>query len=667
MNRSNPPPDPTPAPAPLAQAAPVERTAGLFLLAALTILWTWWALAEGAFFGTVLFAGGIALYLVLATLLGFAPLKISAGGTQEIAFLALISLALWTVVSLAWTPSRDLAIDYAERTLLYAAAFAAGLWLTNLLNRRMALAVVPLAVAGAAVCAVTIFTGWTMDSPATLLDEEDTLDFPFGYRNAQACFAVMILFLGATIAARARGSAKLRCGGAALGAVCGALLLLGQSRGSVIGLLAGAVVFLLASPERSRALLALAAIALPVALSAPWMLEPYDVAGGGGDPLDSLRTAMTVALLAGGLAGGLMATVAHFERRVGNFDDIERTTRRVLLGLVATIALAIPAGLVATSTNPIDWVDDKIAASGSDDPSANTPSGSRFLYTGGLQRSDYWAVALTQFADAPFAGGGAGSFRVRYLQDRESDQAPREAHSIELELLGELGAPGLLLFAGFAAAAVAGALRSRRLGPEAAFLTTAALSVGAVYLAQASVDWFWSFAGLTAPVIALLGSAVAPQAYALREAASMRRRRVAIGAALLAVLTLVPLFLSERLTADAAENWRADSDAALEALDRAAGLNPLADTPLLVKAEIGRQLDDTELALEALEDARTRQPKEFFNYEIAARVLAPENPQAALEEAELGLDLNPRSEDLSELADRLRDRIRRAAGAGSAG
>lgn len=636
------------------------------MLAAMTILWTWWALAEGAFFGSVLFAGGIALYLVLATLLGFAPLKISAGGTQEVAFLALVSLALWTIVSLAWTPARDLALDYGERTLLYAAAFAAGLWLTNLLNRRMALAVLPLAVAGAVVFAVTIVVGWTTDSATTLLDEDFTLDFPFGYRNAQACFAVVVLFLGAAIAARARGSEPVRRAGAALGAVAGALMLLGQSRGSVIGLAAGAVVFLLVSPERSRALMALAAIALPIAISAPWMLEPYDVARGDGDPLDALRTAMTVALLAGGAAALLLTLVMRLERRAADFAAVERATRRALAGVVAAVALAVPVALIATSTDPVDWVDDKIAASDAGDPGATTPSGSRFLYTGGLQRSDYWSVAFDQFTDAPFAGGGAGSFRVRYLEDRESDQAPREAHSIELELLGELGAPGLLLFVVFVVACVVGGLHSRRLGPEAALLTTAAFSVGAVYLAQASVDWFWSFAGLTAPVVALLGSAVAPQAYALREAASKKRRRVAITAMLVAVLTLVPLFLSERLTTDAAENWRSDSDAAIDALDRAAALNPLADTPLLVKAEIARQLDDTELALDALEDARTRQPKEFFNYEIAARVLASENPQAALEEAEFGLELNPRAEELADLADRLQGRIERAAGAGSA-
>lgn len=656
-----------PAPAPLVRVDPVERTAGLFLLTAMTVLWTWWALAEGAFFGTVLFAGGIAFYLVLATMLSFAPLKLSAGGSQEIAFLALVSLALWTIVSLAWTPARDLTVDYAERTLLYAAAFSGGLWLTNLLNRRMALAVLPLAVAGVVVCIVTIVIGWTADSATTLLEDDNTLDFPFGYRNAQACFAVMIMFLGTTIAARARGSAPIRCSGAALGAISGSLMLLGQSRGSVIGVLVGAVVFLAVSPERSRALLALGAVAIPVAVTLPWMLEPFDVARDGGDPLGSLRTAVTVALLAGGLAAALTAAIVRLERRVGDLRGVERGTRRVLGGVVVAIAIAIPLGLVVSSTNPIDWIDDKIAASESDDPAANTPQGSRFLYTGGLQRTDYWSVAIGQFTDAPLWGGGAGSFRSRYLAERESGQSPREAHSIELELLGELGAPGLLLFTVFAGAAVVGGLRSRKLGPEAAFLTTAAFTVGAVYLAQASVDWFWSFAGLTAPVVALLGSAVAPQAYALREAASKRRRRVGIGAALLAVLTLVPLFYSERLTTDAAENWRSDSDAALDALDSAAALNPLADTPLLVKAEIARQLDDTELALDALEDARTRQPKEYFNYEIAAKLLASENPQAALEEAELGLELNPRSETLGALVERLEGRIADETDAGSAG
>jgi tetratricopeptide (TPR) repeat protein len=77
---------------------------------------------------------------------------------------------------------------------------------------------------------------------------------------------------------------------------------------------------------------------------------------------------------------------------------------------------------------------------------------------------------------------------------------------------------------------------------------------------------------------------------------------------------------------------------------------------MLVEAEIARQLEDIDAALEALEQARTRQPTEYFNYEIAAQVLAKEDPQAALEEAELGLELNPRSQVLTELSERLRKR-----------
>lgn len=657
-------PSPATTPAPLARAAPVERTAGLFLLTAMTALWTWWALAEGAFFGTVLFAGGIVLYLVLVTLLGFAPLKISAGGSQEVVFLALISLALWTLVTLAWTPARDLALEYSERTLLYAAAFAGGLWLTNLLNRRMALAVVPLAVAGAVVCLVTIVTGWTTDSATNLLDEESTLDFPFGYRNAQACFLVMIAVLGTTIAARVRGPAWTRCGGAALAATAASLMLLCQSRGSVIGLVAGVVVFLLISPQRGRAVVALAVVAIPAALTIPWMLDPFEVAGADGDPLETLRTAMTAALFAGALAALLMAVVVRVGRQVADPAGAERATNRALLAMLAVGALALPVGLVASGADPIDWVGDKLSSA--DDGNSSTSS-SRFLYTGGLQRTDYWSVALDQFADSPLGGEGAGSFRSRYLRDRTSDQAPREAHSIELELLGELGAPGLLLFVIAAGAGVFGAIRSRRLGPEAAFLTTAALAVGAAFLAQASIDWFWSFAGLTAPVIALLGSAVAPQAYALREAASRRRRGLAIAAAVAATLTLVPLWLSERWTTSAAENWGAGPAAALTALDRAAAVNPLADTPLLVEAEIARQLGDRKAALEAIAEARTRQPTEFFNYELAAKVLASANPEAALQEVELGLELNPRSQELSALGDRLRERIEREQTPASAG
>ena len=83
-------------------------------------------------------------------------------------------------------------------------------------------------------------------------------------------------------------------------------------------------------------------------------------------------------------------------------------------------------------------------------------------------------------------------------------------------------------------------------GPR--LLATAALGAFAYWLAHASVDWFWHYAGVTAPVVFMLGAAAAP---ALREARERPPGIAMIGVAVALVVVVVslaqiPLFLSER-------------------------------------------------------------------------------------------------------------------------
>ena len=640
----------------VARTSRVDRAAAAFAGILLTILWTWWALAEGAFFIAVLYPGAIVLYLGIATLLGFAPLRIRGGGPHEIALLALLALVLWTIVSIAWTPARDMAVEDAERCLVYAATFFTALWFGTLLLRRIALAVAPFVIAIATVCVVTIVVGLVAD-PTTLLDEEFTLDFPLGYRNATALFLVFGILAGISLAARRRGPDWMPYVGAALGATSGSLMLLCQSRGSVPALVVGIVVLLAAAPERGRALLALAAVLAPAALTAPWALEPFTFVDDPGAVGGPLRDALFAAAAAGGLAFGLIALVQRAERRITDPEQFERNAGRLLIVTGAVLVLAVPIGLVATDTNPIDSLSNTVEKGNESTSAVTENSGSRFLFTGGLQRSDYWSVALDEFGDAPLLGDGAGGFRTRYLQDRDSDQNPRDAHSVELELLGELGIPGLLLFGLAFGAGIAGALKTRRLGPEGAFVAALGLTIAGAWLAQASIDWFWSYPVLTAPMFGMLGIACAPQALALEETTGKGRRRIGIVACLAVSLLLVPLFLAERLTVDASTSYEADPQAAIDATDRAASLNPFEDQPLLVQAAIAERIGDDELALEAIERARTRQPDEWAGYLLGARVLGRTDPEAALSELALGQQLNPRDPKLAELEKKLKERL----------
>lgn len=624
--------------------------AAAILGVALFGVWTWWALAQGAFFGTVLLPGAVLLYLLLALLAGFARFPVAARGPHAVAFACLLGLAVWTALSMIWSPAQDLALDYAQRAFLYAAAFAAGLLLAAALRQRMALAAAPLLAAGAVVAAVVLVRIWTAGDIAGLLDADKTLDFPFGYRNANAGFFAIVGLAAIAYAARPATSSRAKAALAALAATGLSLCLISQSRGSLIGIAAGIVILLVAAPFRGRALLTLLLVVLPLALVFSELLDPYDAASAGASSaLGEMQQAAVAAVFAGLLAALLVAAVGVLEER-GAGDWLPVPTRR---GRIIGWSLVAIAGITAAFAVAKGPVADGIEAVSSGDVAYGQVEGSRFSYGGGLQRTDFWRVALDQVRDNPVLGGGAGSFRSAYLQHRDSAQAPRNAHSVWLETFGELGIPGLLLLAGGLLFAVGAALRSRRLGPESAALSTVALTAFAVWAGQASVDWSWYFGALSAPVIALLGSAAGPQALSFEILPARVRSILGVGAVALALIA-VPTFISERLTLNAARSWEGDLGAAYDALGTAADLNPFADVPLLVEANIAHQSDDRERALDALSEAEEREPDDWRAYYLAALVLGTDTAEG---EAQLrrAIELNPGEPELQRLLRELDD------------
>ena len=100
------------------------------------------------------------------------------------------------------------------------------------------------------------------------------------------------------------------------------------------------------------------------------------------------------------------------------------------------------------------------------------------------------------------AGAGPGAFQVEWLRRRTIDERVRNAHSLELQTLADLGIVGLALLAAAIAAtalAAAGALRADRAlaaGPVAGALTWAL---------HAGLDWDWEMPALTLVAIALAG------------------------------------------------------------------------------------------------------------------------------------------------------------------
>lgn len=634
---------------------PDSRIAAYILGAALLIVWTWWALAQGAFFGRVLLPGGILIYAVLALTVGSVRLPIASRGPHAVALAAFLALALWTALSILWTPAQDLALDYAQRAFIYAAAFAAGLAFTVALRRRMILSLVPFLAAGAIVTAVVVVKVWLASDVETLVDTDGTLDFPFGYRNANAGFFTMLAFGSMPIIMRARTALPLRVGTAALAAISLSLVAISQSRGSLLAAVAGIVVLLFCTSRRGWALVALGAAFLPVVLLFPMLLDPYEAANTPA-ALSELQGGITASLGAGLLAALLTFAAIRLEGRGLGFKLPSPTRRQALTASAATV-VALLAIFTVLVGNPVSEVNDQISKVSSEDNTYGEVTGSRFTYGGGLNRLDFWNVALTQASNSPLQGEGAGSFRSTYLTEGDGNEAPRNAHSLPLEILGELGIVGLALLCLAFGAAVMAALRSRRLGPDAADISTVALVVAAVALTQAAVDWSWYFGGQIAPLFALLGSAAAPAALSFNPLPQPFRRGVVVASAVL-VLIALPTFGSERLTLDAAQGWRTDLDGAYGALSTAADLNPLADAPLLVEAQIAKESDDIPRAMAALEEAERREPDDWQSYFLGAQTLRTEDPAAALAQLEQAEALNPSSDDIAALREILEKKVK---------
>jgi O-antigen ligase len=112
---------------------------------------------------------------------------------------------------------------------------------------------------------------------------------------------------------------------------------------------------------------------------------------------------------------------------------------------------------------------------------------------GDENRPRYWHVALDDAAAHPVLGSGAGTFADYWLAHESVETFARDAHSLYLESLAELGPLGLLFGAGSLAVPF---LALRRREPILAPVAGAYLA----FVVHAGIDWDWEV-----PAVTLIG------------------------------------------------------------------------------------------------------------------------------------------------------------------
>jgi hypothetical protein len=243
------------------------------------------------------------------------------------------------------------------------------------------------------------------------------------------------------------------------------------------------------------------------------------------------------------------------------------------------------AAAIVRAGGPIDLADRAYSAFNAPPAPAQGDVGRRLFSISGSSRSDYWRVAWHDVEDHPLLGSGAGSYERRWLARRPADLPVRDAHSLYLETLAELGPLGLLLLLGALGAPLVAAVAAR-----AHPLVPPALAAYCCYLVHAGVDWDWempavTLAGLSAGAALL----VAARPTDTTRGLSPRLLASVVGAACaVLVLTALALVGNQALDRSAAALDRTDPDEAKRQARRAVRWTPWASEPwrLLGEAQL---------------------------------------------------------------------------------
>ena len=524
-----------------------------------------------------------------------------------------------------------------------------------MLDRQGLVALAPVGIAGAGVGVATAVALATGTDATSYLHGDATLAFPIGYRNANAAFFLICAWPLLAIATADRTNWAVRALAIGFSTMLIELAVLAQSRGSLPAAALALLVYLVMSPHRLRAAAVLALAALPVLPVLSTLLDVFQYGSPDRIAMDLLNDSVRAIAISSALSALAAAIVFR-----GVYSRLNLGARRVrwisrVAAVIAIVTVVVGGAVfVERRGGPVEFLDQRVAEFGVIGNPDLSSQGARFGANVGSNRKDFWRVSLDEGGDHLLAGQGAGSFPFSYLRERQSPETPQDPHSLEMLMLTELGAPGLLLLALFLGAAAVAAWRARGSGPLAATLAAAGLASATQWLVQASYDWLWNYPGVTAPALYLLGVAVARAVPDGVPVASRGIRAVALAASVALALVAVPLFVAERYTNRAVESWREDLESAYSDLDRAASLNPFDDRPLLIEGVIAGRVGDRARELSALREAEDRVPDNYASHYFLARALLGSNPAAARLSLARARELNPDGSEIAGLEKRLR-------------
>jgi UDP-N-acetylmuramyl pentapeptide phosphotransferase/UDP-N-acetylglucosamine-1-phosphate transferase/O-antigen ligase len=611
---------------------------------------------------------GLGLTLLCASAFVLRPTR--PGGPAGLTLFAVLGLGVWSLFSTAWAESVENAVVSGNRWLLYGAMLLLLVLLVKH-ERRAAVLLAALAV-GISAVAISVLARMLGSDPNALF-LGGRLNSPLGYINGEGCLFVMGVWV-CMAAAESRRS-LLAGAGAAMATLMACLALLSQSRGTALALAGSLIVVLAFVPGRPRRAYAALLIGAGVALAGHDLLQIYDQARGGIVSVGTAHAAGRATLLVSvgvGLLWGALTAV--WNGLVAGQPGAPRL--RVLGSWLLVVPAAIALGLGVASAAKIERTISKqwhafvhLAEPGESTTPASAAATRSRLLSGAGNRYDYWRIATRVWEKHPLIGVGAGNYPRSYFERRSTSEDVQQPHSLELQVLSELGLVGAFLLGCLLAGVGWGAARMHRLAARSSLwqaLMTGAVGVFAAWLVQSSVDWMHLLPGLTG--IALAAAAVLtwprPRPARARPAPLPRltavlTRRPALALGVLAVmLTLIAAGASlsrqglAQLYRERAQNELArNPGAALTDAKRSLDIDSDAAQTYYVQAAALARFDQARAAEAALAAALLREPRNFVTWTLLGDIsLRQRMLAAAKRDYRRAHELNPRNPIVRQMA-----------------
>jgi hypothetical protein len=584
-----------------------------------------------------------------------AGLSVSAG--------ALALFATWTLLSAGWSDAPGRALIEFDRALLYLAVLVLfGLFARRAGDLGVVLRWTAFAIAGVAIAAVVTRLApgtFPIDRPT----EHERLAFPLTYWNTLGVFAALGLVLLLHVTASVRQPAVWRVLAAAAFPAVAVTLYFTFSRGGVLAAAGGLAVYVVLGHSRLLlpALLAIGpatAVALTTAFDADVLATERFASQAAAAEREEVLITLVLCVAGAAVLRALLllADVGLARLRLGR-------GRRLAIRSVVAVAfvLVLVGGAVATDAPArLEQERQELMTDKRDDLRGRLA----VWDTNGNGRDDHWRVAVDEFRAAPLHGTGAGTFQRSWERMRAGEANVVDAHSLYLEVLSELGWPGLLLLTVALAAPLAVGMRRLR-GPER-HAYAAFLAAGLALLGHAGMDWDWEMPALFLWFFAA-GGLVLARPPGESAPSPGRLPRVVAGLACL-VLAVTPVLmyralgpLARSVEAFQAGDCRTAVDSALDSIEAL----PALPEPFEVLGYCDARAGRNDLAIRAMRSAQARDPDGWeFAYGLAVtQALAGQDPAAALAQLRRVNPIEPLAADLIEqLSSRSPAKRKRAAG-----